>query len=169
MLKVNICVFSQTCRFGPAFWVCSLDVCENSFLLPLGTHTGSWLWSWGVSGREYGVLGLPVGLLQDPQLRHPQCLVDGRDGVQDAVIRIHILLICSFLNPGCYSPTCSLTGCCVLKTVLWMRQERDGHYWQCLIQLGKLGAHSHIWLSLAGEIIPEKGSLGLDWTASGEG
>lgn len=82
-------------------------------------------------------------------------------GVQAAVNRIHILWKCSVLSPGCCSPTCSvIPSCAAHDLVFWMRQERNGDFWQCPAQLGKLGAHSHICLSPAGEIMADKGSLG---------
>lgn len=126
-----------------AFCICPVAIHKGLCSLPLGMLTG----------RDHGVgicvsgtlevLGVPMGQLGNPQVRHPQWLMSGLpDGVCDAVSRIHIILTSS-KSPGSCSPSHFLTLSCEVHLIFfWMGQGRMVSL-QHFIPLGILSTHLH--------------------------
>ena len=107
VLNAQVCDFSQACRVGLFFSVCSLTICKSSLLPPLRAQKASH--EVGVCvGEACGVLGELWASWGDLQVRHLQWLMGSLpDGVCNTVSSIYVPL-----TPSLCSICCSPSSCC---------------------------------------------------------
>lgn len=101
---LRLCAFSQCCRVGLAFHMCSLTFCKDSVLLSQGLCSGSWPQSGRVEyGRGCDAFGVPVDQWEDVQVRQSHWLIGGLpDGVCNTFSRMYVFSVPSKSPDCCY-------------------------------------------------------------------